>query len=116
MRKFGYIGWGLWLLAGIVLKILGLCSWWFATSAIWFPAALAVSAMGIVFITADIVAAFKKRQEARIPDECANCLFGRTADLINQTRGDDAERVQCIGEKIGNAKRGVVCEYYQRER
>lgn len=116
MRKFCYIGWCVWLIAGIVLKILGLVSWWVAASAVWFPVALAVSAMAVVFITADITALIKKRREERVPDECANCVFGRTADLINATRGDDEEKVQCIGEKISNAKRGVVCEYYQRER
>ena len=115
MRKFGYICWGIWFLAGIVLKILGLCSWWFATSAIWFPLALAVSAMSIIFITADIVAYIKKRREARIPDECANCLFGKTTDLINKTRKEGEEKALCIGEKILHAKRGEVCAYYQRE-
>lgn len=116
MRKLCYAGWGAWLFAGIVLKILGLVSWWVATSAVWFPLALSVSAMAVVFITADVSAHIKKTKEARTPQECANCLFGRTADLINATRGEGEEKVQCIGEKIGHATRGKICEYYQREK
>lgn len=116
MRNISYIIWGAWLLAGIVLKILGLCSWWFATSAVWLPAAVGVSAMVVIFATADFAAIAKKTQEARVPEECANCLFGRTADLINATRKEGEERALCIGEKLANATRGVVCEYYQREK
>lgn len=115
MRRLSYILWGLWFIGGIVLKILGLVSWWVATSAVWIPLGGAISFGAIIFITADIGTYLKRKKEEKIPNECGNCLFGRTADIINAGRGEGEERVQCIGEKLGGATRGVVCSYYQRQ-
>lgn len=114
MRNAIYITWGVWLIAGIVLKILGLIGWWAATSAIWFPGGVVLCGMGFIFVTADIGARLKRKREEAIPQECANCLFGRTCDTINATRGENEEKVKCIGEKIGGATRGIVCDYYER--
>lgn len=115
MRRLSYILWGVWLLGGIILKILGLVSWWVATSAIWIPLGGAIAFGAIIFLTADIGNYLKRKREEKIPNECGNCLFGKTADLINASRGEGEEKAQCIGEKVGGATRGVVCPYYQRQ-
>lgn len=114
MRRVSYYLWGAWLLAGIILKILGLVSWWAATSAIWLPLGGTIAFGAIVFLTADITAYIKKKKDSKIPDECGNCLFGRTTDLVNATKKEGEEKAPCLGEKLANAKRGQICQYYQR--
>ena len=115
MRRLSYILWGVWLIGGIILKILGLVSWWAATSALWLPLGGALSFGFVIFLTADIGAYLKRKQEEKIPNECGNCLFGRSADLINATKKEGEEKTHCIGEEMANAKRGTICPYYQRQ-
>lgn len=115
MRRLSYVLWAGWLVAGIVLKILGLVSWWVAASALWIPLGGAVSFAAIIFITADLSAAAKRKRRAKIPKECATCMFGRTTDLLNKFKKEGEPDAQCIGEKLANATRGVVCKYYQRQ-
>ena len=115
MRRLSYVLWGVWLLAGIVLKILGLISWWAATSALWIPLGGVISFGAIIFLTADIGNYLKRKREEKIPNECGNCLFGKTTDLINASRKEGEEKALCIGEKLCGATRGVVCQYYTRQ-
>ena len=115
MRKGIYIAWGTWLVLGIVLKIIGLASWGWATSAIWFPILVGLSIVGGLLLIGDIGARLKKRAEAKIPDSCENCLFGSTCDLINSLKGEGEEKQKCIGEKNGYS-RGELCEYYIRSK
>jgi uncharacterized membrane protein YhiD involved in acid resistance len=116
MQKTTYIVWLLWLIAGIVLKILGLVSWWAAASALWLPAGVGISGALIVYGIAYIGARLKIRAEKKIPRECGNCLFGQTSDAINKSRGEGEELEKCIGEKLDNIKRGKVCRFYERAR
>ena len=114
MRKVTDIIWGLWLVAGIALKILGLVGWGVALSAIWLPIGV-VTALGfVIFITADIGDRMKKREDEKIPDTCGTCLFGKTCDLINSTKKEGEEKEKCMGERIGGATRGTLCPYYER--
>ena len=113
MQKTTYILWLLWLIAGIALKILGLVSWWAATSALWLPAAVVLSGALFIFGTADIGARLKMLQAKKIPPECGNCIFGRTCDIINSTKKEGEELEKCIGEKLGEGKRGEVCKYHE---
>lgn len=116
MRKAIYIIFAAWLVAGIVLKILGLVSWWVATSAIWFPLGCLITASAFFVAVADIGGAIKRKREASIPKECANCLFGKVCDQINDGKREGEEKAKCLGESVGGATRGKVCEYYQRAR
>ena len=113
MQKTTYIVWLLWLIAGIALKILGLVSWWAATSALWFPAAVILSGALFIFGVAGIGARLKIMAERKTPKECGNCLFARTCDIINSTRSEGQELEKCIGEKLGEGKRGEVCKYHE---
>ena len=114
MRKAIYIVWAVWLIAGVVLKILGLISWWAATSSVWFPIGVVVCLLLFIFITSDIGASIKRKRAESEPKECGNCLFGVTCDHLNSTKGEGEEKVKCIGEKLANAKRGEICDYYER--
>ena len=116
MRKACYIIWACWLVAGIVLKILGLVSWWVATSSIWIPASVVLSGALFIFVTADIGSRIKRKRDEQLPKECGNCLFGVTCDHVNATKGEGEEKAKCIGEKLANATRGQICDYYERVR
>ena len=112
MRKLIYAGWAAWLVAGVVLKILGLCSWWWALSAVWFPL-MGVISIGFVFmLTSDVGAWMKKREEAKILPSCENCLFRKAVDMINKDR-PEGQKTTCIGERMGNPP-GKVCDYWQK--
>lgn len=115
MRRGIYFAWGAWLIAGVVLGVLGVIPWGWATSALWFPLLSAFSILGGLLLVGDLGARAKRRVEAKIPDSCANCLFGSSCDLINQMRGDSEEKAICIGEKHGYT-RGEPCEYYIRSK
>lgn len=114
MRKATYIAWVIWLTSGILLATFGVIDWASALMAIWFPIACALSIGMLIFITADIGNIMKERNEARTPNTCGNCLFGKTCDLINSTKPSNEEPEKCIGEKLGGATRGEVCSYYER--
>ena len=112
MRRITYVVWALWLIVGIGLKIIVGVSWWLALSALWFPLAVYLSVTGAMVVIADIGA--RKETKIHEPETCANCLFGQTCDIINSVKQEGEEPTRCIGERIGNAERGKVCEYYQR--
>lgn len=112
MRRITYVVWALWLIVGIGLKIIAGVSWWLALSALWFPLAVYLSVTGAMVVIADIGA--RKETKIHEPETCANCLFGQTCDIINSVKQEGEEQAHCIGERIGNAERGKVCEYYQR--
>lgn len=116
MQKTTYIVWLLWLLAGIALKILGLVSWWAATSAVWLPVGVGISGALIVYGIASIGARLKIRAEKKIPRECGNCLFGQACDAINKSKAEGEEPEKCIGEQLDKIKRGEVCRFYERAR
>lgn len=109
MRKITYVVWALWLAVGIGLKIIVGVSWWLALSALWFPLAVYLSVTGVMVVIADL--GERKKVKIHTQPSCANCLFGQTCDILQAIKPD--EKAQCIGERIGNAERGKVCEYYQ---
>lgn len=114
MRRITYVVWALWLIVGIGLKIIAGVSWWLALSALWFPLAVYLSVTGAMVVVADIGERTRKKTKIHEPETCGNCLFGQTCDIINSVKQEGEERTRCIGERIGNAERGKVCEYYQR--
>lgn len=114
MRKVIYIIWALLLVVGITLKILGIIGWGLALSPLWFPLVSFLSTIIVVVLGASLAESIKKRKEAKIPDTCGNCLFGKTCDLINASKKEGEEKEKCMGERIGGATRGVVCPYYER--
>lgn len=117
MRKGIFIVWFAWLALGIILKIYDKVGTWMgALSALWFPLAVGVSLIGGLLLIASIGARLKKREEKKTPDACENCLFGSTCDLINSMRGEDEEKVKCIGEEKGVSTRPNLCEYYIRSK
>lgn len=114
MRNSVYFIWLGWLALGIILKIVGLIGWGLALSALWLPIVFLFVIGILIFAIADIGERIKKNKEDNTPDECGNCLFGHTCDLINKTRKEGEEKEKCMGERIGGATRGVVCGYYKR--
>ena len=109
MKKIVYCIYGVWAIACIVLKIMGIISWWVALSPVWLPLALALVLLGGIFLFGDVAERLKIHAERKEPDSCANCLFGLTAKY--------SEDGKCLGEALNSdVVRGKVCKTYQRNR
>lgn len=111
MQKLTYVIWAAWLVAGVVLKIMGLVDWWAATSALWFPLGAFFSISAVTMLIAEVGQRLKERRESKIPPSCENCLFGRVSAQVGRLNPDGD--VRCVGEKHGH-KRGEICEYYSK--
>ena len=107
-----YGSWAVWLVAVAVLKIMGLCSWWWALSPLWMPVLTIVGCGAIFLLISDVGVLLKSRRESKIHPSCENCLFRRAVEMINETRAE-GEKTTCIGEKMGSPH-GQVCQYWQK--
>lgn len=114
MRKMFYLTWLAWAIACVVLKIMGLISWLTALSPLWMPIAVSLCAGVILIGIADVNRWMTKREDAKLPDSCENCLFKKTCDLVNATKKEGEEKEKCMGEKFGAAIVDGKCEYYSR--
>lgn len=107
MRKISFIVYGLWIAAGLVLKIYGLVSWFVALSWLWFPLAMLVVVITFLNLSAVIGRKIKEKEDAKIPDSCEVCLFGQSAGY--------AENGKCLGCTLNPEwEFGHVCEFYNR--
>jgi hypothetical protein len=107
MRNIVYIGWAVWAIACAALKIAGAIGWWCATSCVWFPLGVLLCAGLLVYLIADISYAAKRKAESKIPDSCANCLFGKTRKF--------SEDEKCLGVRmVEGHEYGSLCSYYRR--
>lgn len=109
MKNTFFISYALWVVGAITLKIVGWVSWWVATSWLWLPLAIIITLGTFIFGAAKIGDRLKARQEAKIPNTCANCLF-------SETRKFDADG-KCLGEKLSEGHTyGTICGHYRRYR
>lgn len=107
MKKICYALYGLWIVSAIVLKIIGLVSWWVATSWLWFPLAMVLTFLVEVNLAVGIGNRLKRKEEAKIPDSCEVCLFGKTKEY--------AENGHCLGETLDpEHPYGTLCKCYKR--
>lgn len=107
MKLIGYALYGMWIVSSIVLKILGLVSWFVAFSWLWFPLALVLTIFVGINVAAFIGTKLKMREDSKIPDSCEACLFGQTAKY--------AENGKCLGCTMDeNHKYGELCSAYKR--
>lgn len=107
MKKICYALYGLWIVSAIVLKILGLVSWWVATSWLWFPLAMVLTFLVGVNLAVGIGNRLKRKEEEKIPDSCEVCLFGKTKEY--------AENGHCLGETLDpDHPYGTLCKCYKR--
>lgn len=107
MKKICYALYGLWIVSAIVLKILGLVSWWVATSWLWFPLAMVLTFLVGVNLAVGIGNRLKRKEEEKIPDSCEVCLFGKTKEY--------AENGHCLGETLDpEHPYGTLCKCYKR--
>ena len=113
MKKTVYACWILWVIACIILKIMG-ASWTIALSCVWFPLLFTVSMGAIIFAVSDIGSWLKKRQELKIPATCENCLFKKACDIVNNHKQDGEEKEVCMGEKFGAPIVDGKCAYYTK--
>lgn len=107
MKKICYALYGLWIVSAIVLKILGLVSWWVATSWLWMPLAMVLTFLVGVNLAVGIGNRLKRKEEEKIPDSCEVCLFGKTKEY--------AENGHCLGETLDpEHPYGTLCKCYKR--
>lgn len=107
MKQICYILYVLWMLSAVVLKILGLVSWWVATSWLWMPLAMVLTFLVGVNLAVGIGNRLKRKEEAKIPDSCEVCLFGKTKEY--------AEGGKCLGETLNEeCHYGTLCSCYKR--
>lgn len=107
MKVIGYILYASWMVSTIVLGVLGLVSWWVATSWLWFPLALVLVLFVGVMLVTDIGTRIKRKADSKIPDSCEACLFGQTAQY--------SENGKCLGCTMDeNHKFGELCNCYKR--
>lgn len=107
MKKICYALYGLWIVSAIVLKILGLVSWWVATSWLLFPVAMVLTFLVGVNLAVGIGNRLKRKEEDAIPDSCQTCLFGHTKEY--------AENGKCLGETLDpEHPYGTLCKFYKR--
>lgn len=107
MKKICYALYGLWIVSAIVLKILGLVSWWVATSWLWMPLAMVLTFLVGVNLAVGIGNRLKRKEEDAIPDSCDVCLFGQTKEY--------ADNNKCLGCTMDeNHEFGTLCPAYKR--
>lgn len=107
MKIWSYVLYGLWVITAIVLKIIGLVSWWVATSWIWFPFAMILCFFAGINISVIIGKRIKEKENAKIPDSCEVCLFGQSMKY--------AENGKCLGVTLDeNHEFGKLCPQYKR--
>lgn len=114
MNKVVYLFYAIWVIACIVLKILGLVDWWVATSCLWMPAGVMVVVATAIFAIADIGTALKAREERKIPNTCENCVFQHAADSINMFRKEGEEKTLCIGRQLKMPIVDGKCEHFSK--
>lgn len=107
MKIIAYTLYALWALTSIVLKILGLVSWWVATSFLWIPLSIILTIIVGINVSVWIGSKLKAREESKIPDGCEACLFGQTRIY--------ADEQKCLGEVMDEKNTyGTLCPYYKR--
>lgn len=107
MKKVSYIIFALWVVVAIALKIVGVVSWWVATSWIWLPLAIAFTIVLAISVSVEIGNKLKKKEERKIPDSCDTCLFGQAMQY--------SESGKCLGETMDEEhKFGELCGCYKR--
>ena len=107
MKKLVYILFAIWVAAALALKLFVGASWWLATSWLWIPLGVALTIALAVFGSVDIGGFLKRREDAKIPSTCENCLF-------NYTKKYDSNG-KCLGDAMkAEHKEGEVCQYYRR--
>lgn len=108
MKRLLIITYALWVIGAIVLKIYDLVGWWVATSWLWLPLAIVLTFVLGVFLVVALGDWLKRREEAKIPASCENCLFGITSEYADEGR--------CLGEVLGegNVKQGTLCQHYKK--
>lgn len=106
MKITTYIVYGVWVLASIALKIMGLVNWWVATSCLWIPILVAFLLVLFFFIINDSTKFIQKQVERKNPPSCENCLFKMTKEISGEE--------QCLGERLGATKENNLCSNHQR--
>lgn len=107
MKIICYTMYALWAVAAIVLKILGLVSWWVATSFVWLPLGIVLSVLTFINFSVFVGRKLKESEDAKIPDSCQTCLFGVTKEY--------AENGKCLGETLNEGHEyGKLCSCYKR--
>lgn len=106
-KYYFYATYILWVIVAIVLKICG-ASWWVGTSWLWLPPLCFVSLISIFHAVSAIGAVKIAKAEAKIPNDCEHCLFGKTAKTLGEP---------CIGIDSG-AKTDddptKICRFYRK--
>lgn len=108
MKTTFYCIWVAWAVLAILSEILLHTGWWVATSWIWLPLAVVLTAVVSLNASVDLGRWLKAKQEKEIPKTCDNCLFGLTAQYDTDKR--------CLGETLDESiKRPKVCKYHKMQ-
>lgn len=105
MKKVIYSIYSAWVILAVLSKILLGASWWIALSWLWLPLGVIVTLAFAVALSVKIGNVLKAKEDAKIPDTCENCLFGRTAEFT--------EDKKCLNETLGGT-RGKVCSHFRK--
>lgn len=94
MNKFIYILYALLSLMLVVLCAIGEIPLLWGLAFLWLPLVIVLTALFCLALLTDISVFVRRKQEAKNPPTCQNCLYKQVQMLLNQE--------QCMGEKTGN--------------